>query len=131
MKRYARSLISVVCAFAFSSAFADVELPKILDSGMVLQRNSQVHLCGWADPEESITIQGNWLKRVYKTKANRSGSLKIAIPTKEAGLGHSITNDGKTPDFFEIAGSDKIFHPATAIIDGNTLSVSSPSVQNR
>jgi len=95
MKRYARSLISVVCAFAFSSAFADVELPKILDSGMVLQRNSQVHLWGWADPGESITIQGDWLKRVYKTNANRSGSWKVAIPTKEAGSGHSITIFGK------------------------------------
>ncbi len=95
MKRYARSLISVVCALAFNSAFADIKLPKILASGMVLQRNSQVNLWGWADPGESLTIQGDWLKRDYKAVADSFGNWSVAIPTKEAGSAHSITLSGK------------------------------------
>ncbi len=95
MERYPHSLFLIACAFALTSAFADVQLPKILDSGMVLQRNSQVDLWGWADPGESITVRGDWLKRVYKTSADRSGSWKVAIPTKDAGSSHSITIIGK------------------------------------
>ncbi len=95
MERQVRSLISVACAIALTSAFADIKLPKILDSGMVLQRNSQVDLWGWADPGESITIKGDWLKRVYKTKADRSGNWKVSIPTNEAGAAHSATIIGQ------------------------------------
>jgi len=95
IERYPRVFISVVCALACMSALADIKLPKILDSGMVLQRNTQVNLWGWADPGESVTINGDWLKRGYKTVADRSGNWKVSIPTRDAGSAHSITFSGK------------------------------------
>ena len=39
------------------------------------------------------------------------------------------TNDGRPPAFFTIAGADKVFHPAVAVIAGNTVIVSSPKVK--
>ena len=36
--------------------------------------------------------------------------------------------DGKAPSHFEIAGDDRVFHPATAVIEGNELIVSSDTV---
>lgn len=38
------------------------------------------------------------------------------------------TRDDKPPSHFEIAGEDKVLHPATAVIDGNELIVSSKKV---
>jgi sialate O-acetylesterase len=37
--------------------------------------------------------------------------------------------DGKPLSDFQIAGEDRVFHPATAIIDGETVLVSSPEVK--
>lgn len=40
------------------------------------------------------------------------------------------TTDGQAPRGFEIAGKDKKFHPAAATIQGNTLKLTAPQVQN-
>ncbi|MBR5901229.1 discoidin domain-containing protein [bacterium] len=42
-----------------------------------------------------------------------------------------ITSDGKDPDCFEVAGSDKVFHPAEAKITGpDQVTISAPEVKN-
>jgi sialate O-acetylesterase len=38
------------------------------------------------------------------------------------------TRDGKAPSHFEVAGEDGVFHPATAVIDGETVLVESQAV---
>ncbi|WP_347838400.1 sialate O-acetylesterase [uncultured Draconibacterium sp.] len=64
-----------------TSAYAEVKLPAIISSNMVLQRNTEVPLWGWADAEEEITIQASWLTEVVKTKADESGSWIIQVRT--------------------------------------------------
>ena len=39
------------------------------------------------------------------------------------------TRDGKAPDWFEVAGEDRVFHKATAKITGSTVAVSSDKVK--
>ncbi|MBE7170873.1 MAG: sialate O-acetylesterase [Williamsia sp.] len=39
------------------------------------------------------------------------------------------TNDGRAPAFFTIAGNDQVFYPATAIIQENTIVISSGKVK--
>lgn len=50
----------IVCFMAVSffcfKASAEVRLPNILSSHMVLQRNRPVHFWGWADPDEKVTV---------------------------------------------------------------------------
>lgn len=38
------------------------------------------------------------------------------------------TRDGKPPSHFEVAGSDKVFHPAKAVIDGDDVVVAADAV---
>jgi len=38
------------------------------------------------------------------------------------------TRDGQAPSHFEMAGSDRGFYPATAVIDGDTVIVTSDKV---
>ncbi|MBN2375026.1 MAG: hypothetical protein JXD22_01395 [Sedimentisphaerales bacterium] len=56
---------------------------------------------------EKMKIEGNKLRVFFR----RTGS----------GL---ITRDGKSPDWFEIAGDDGVFVPAVAVIDGDTVVLS-------
>lgn len=75
------------------------------------------------------------LNRVYDQRDTVwTGPLRLAVLREGAALRVRFSNaDGlksTTPEVtgFEIAGADKIFHAATAKIDGTTVLVSSPAV---
>ncbi len=70
---------------------ADVRLPKILGSHMVLQRESDVTVWGWAEPGEQVTVTCDWLDTVTSVKANEDGQWLVALRTGKAGGPHSIT----------------------------------------
>jgi len=70
---------------------ADVRLPKILGSNMVLQRESTVKIWGWADPAEVVKLDGDWLPRTVAVKADADGKWLISVRTGRAGEPHSIT----------------------------------------
>lgn len=76
------------------SCFADVRLPKIVGSNMVLQRNSDVRIWGWADPDESVVVTCSWLDLPQSTKAQADGQWHVSVATGEAGGPHSITITG-------------------------------------
>ena len=63
-----RKVILIVIIIVFNLLFqqsikAEVKLPAIVSSNMVLQRNTTVVLWGWADVGEKITIKTSWLKK--------------------------------------------------------------------
>ncbi|TLX73004.1 hypothetical protein E9993_16195 [Labilibacter sediminis] len=55
---------------------------------------------------------------------------KIRLYFEEDGIGSGLVADGGDLNHFKIAGADDVYYEATAIIDGNTVLVSSPSVPN-
>ena len=63
---------------------------------------------------------------LYKGMTVEKGAIRIAFDYAVDGLKSS---DGQPLTDFEIAGSDKKFHRATATIDGETVVVSSPNVK--
>ncbi len=48
-------------------SFANVRLPKIFSSNMILQRDKPVNLWGWAEAGEAVTINFNGQHVVTKT----------------------------------------------------------------
>ena len=64
-------------------AFAKITLPKIFCDHMVMQRDIQVPIWGWADSEESIEITFN--EKSYQTTANDNGEWMIKLPAMKAG----------------------------------------------
>jgi len=62
---------------------------------------------------------------VYDKSTVDGGKIKITF-TEGSGLNFKTT----PATGFEIAGEDQVFHPATAILDGDTVVVSSPEVKN-
>lgn len=60
---------------------ADVKLPAIVSSNMVLQRNANVSIWGWADAHEKITIKTSWMDEVKILKADAKGNWRINIQT--------------------------------------------------
>lgn len=60
---------------------ADVKLPAIVSSNMVLQRNTTIAIWGWADAEEKIAINLSWLGEIIHTKADKQGNWRIEVKT--------------------------------------------------
>lgn len=65
----------------------------------------------------------------YQTFTIEGTKARISFSPESLGSG-LITKDGLNPKCFKIAGSDMKFYPALAIIDGNTIVVSSGFVSS-
>ena len=61
---------------------------------------------------------------VFRELEKKDGALRLKFDHAR-GLS---TRDGKAPDWFEVAGRDGVFKPATATIEGETVIVRAPEV---
>ena len=86
-----KHLLLATLLLSGSLARAEVRLPKVLGSHMVLQRDSQVPLWGWAAPGEKIQIRGDWLAATVSTTADKNGSWRVLLKTGGAGGPHHLT----------------------------------------
>lgn len=85
MKNKAFTLFAIlICLLSVQPIKAEVKLPAIVSSHMVLQRNTTVVLWGWANANEKITIEASWLKTIQQIKADKNGDWKIEIKTTES-----------------------------------------------
>ena len=76
-------------------ALAAVELPPVIGSGMVLQRNSPVSLWGKSAPNAKVKIKTSWDGRKYTVVADSQGKWKQTVETSEAGGPYEIVfSDG-------------------------------------
>lgn len=94
-----RKLLTSVLAFVAVSAMAEIKLPKIISSGMVVQRNDTARIWGTADAGESVTV--TFLKKKYKTTADAKGNWIVSIPTKKHGGPYTMNiNDITLEDIY-------------------------------
>src|SRR5580698_2802572 len=76
-----------------AGARADVKVPAIFGSHMVLQRDQKDRVWGWADPGEEVTVK---LAGQEKTaKAGPDGSWQVVLDPMAAGGPHILTIQGK------------------------------------
>lgn len=66
-----------------------------------------------------------WAGPVYRSMSVEGSDIRIRFKHTAKGL---KTNDGRAPSHFVIAGKDKKFYPADAVIDGHTVLVRSKQV---
>ncbi|MDT0690374.1 sialate O-acetylesterase [Salegentibacter sp. F188] len=67
----------------YNSVISQVRLPALIDDGMVLQRDADVKIWGWASNKEPILI--SFQGKEYKTTANSEGKWSITVSNLEAG----------------------------------------------
>jgi sialate O-acetylesterase len=78
----------------FNMGFANVTLPNVFSDNMVLQRNSEVIIWGWANPKEEVKIIPSWNNQEYKVVANNHAYWTISIPTPKEGGPFTISLKG-------------------------------------
>src|SRR3972149_8971878 len=76
-------LVVLPCVLVFVSAFGQIRLPRLVSDGMVLQRDAEVKIWGWAEKHEEITLR--FLDSTYKTVAGDDGAWSLLLPRMQAG----------------------------------------------
>ncbi len=76
-------------------AAADVVLPKVIGDHMVLQRNADAAIWGWAVPGERVRVRGSWMAEDRAVEANPDGRWLVRLPTPDAGGPHTVTITGE------------------------------------
>ncbi len=75
---------------------ANVVLPAVFGSGMVLQQKEKVKIWGKAKPNSLLSITASWDKLNHQTKVDAAGNWNIKIQTPKAGGPYEISfNDGQ------------------------------------
>ncbi len=90
------SLSFLLLTITFSTK-AEIKLPAIFGSGMVLQQQTEAAIWGTAVANKKVKVSTSWNKKSYSTKADHEGKWKLKVNTPAAGGPFSITiSDGKT-----------------------------------
>jgi len=88
-------LLTLVGSLTIFSSQANIRLPHVLSSTMVLQQQSQVNLWGWCEPGEKIAITTSWNHRTDSVKGTRDGNWRVTMPTPAAGGPYTIIFKGQ------------------------------------
>ena len=86
MKKF---LLLAVILLTASFAEAEISLPQLFQSGMVLQRGKTIPIWGKATPGELVTVRFN--KKQYATTADTNGYWRINLPKMKAGGPYTLT----------------------------------------
>src|SRR5580700_7850779 len=91
-------LVAVIiwCSACVSSAEAEVRLPNVFTSHMVLQQEMPLVVWGWAQPNETVTVTLG--DASAQAQANERGEWKVVLPAMKAG----------GPFTLKVAGSSSI-----------------------
>ncbi len=73
------------------NASAEIRLPHVFGSHMVLQRQKPIVIWGWAQPGETVTVQLGSTQRT--AQANDKGEWKVTLPAMEAGGPYELTSE--------------------------------------
>ncbi|MFN0054337.1 MAG: sialate O-acetylesterase [Planctomycetales bacterium] len=90
-------LVPLALAIYAPVAWANVKLPSIIGSNMVLQRDRPLPIWGWADPGEEVTVTLGDAKA--SAKADAQGNWQVKLPARKASA---------TPIEMTIAGKDTV-----------------------
>jgi sialate O-acetylesterase len=83
MKKIAVIILYLPALILFQSGFGQVRLPRLISDDMVLQRDADVHVWGWANAGEEITVR--FIGQNYQTSADDQGNWSVMLSDLKAG----------------------------------------------
>jgi sialate O-acetylesterase len=71
------------------STYSQIRLPKLISDGMILQRETQTRLWGWASPGEKISLK--FKDQVYTAVTDQEGRWLFSLSPQKAGGPYEMT----------------------------------------
>lgn len=136
MKQLKNSVLKVFVALFFVSILpinvsADVKLPYVLSSNMVLQRNAETSIWGWADKGEKVTV--TFRGKSLSAETNSDGKWMVKVPVGKAGGPFELVVKGRNTivlenilagDVWVCSGQSNMEWPLSQV-DGASLEIQS------
>jgi sialate O-acetylesterase len=94
MLRFKKVFLFCIIGVISTNSYATVKLPLIFQSNMVLQRDKEISLWGFADAGETVTV--SFHNNSYKVVSTKEGKWTIKIPAQTAGGPYEMTIVGKS-----------------------------------
>src|SRR3954468_7855208 len=88
MKKF---LLCLALTMYLGCVFAELRLPSVIGTNMVLQQKSRVALWGWSNPSEKIIVTTSWNNKTDSVTATRDAKWKIMVTTPAAGGPYKVT----------------------------------------
>lgn len=86
-------VVFILYAASISSLFAEVRLPKVFSDNMVLQREKELNIWGWAEKGETVKIDFNG--QSVTAKADKKGNWKAIFQPMTFGGPYEMKISGK------------------------------------
>jgi sialate O-acetylesterase len=97
MRSGGAALLGLAFLAASVPALAEVSLPRIIDSNMVLQRGQSVPIWGWAAPGERVTVE--FSSQTRSTRADKTGRWEVRLRSLKASA---------VPERMVVAGENRL-----------------------
>ncbi|HYK47083.1 MAG TPA: sialate O-acetylesterase, partial [Parafilimonas sp.] len=75
--------MALLMCLVYSAAHAQIKLPRLISDSMILQRDANIKIWGWASVEEKITV--NFDDHSYHTITGKDGKWLITLAPMKAG----------------------------------------------
>lgn len=116
-------LLSIMILIVFITQFslATVRLPRVISDRMVLQRDTELHIWGWADPGENVTVRLSG--KHYNAVTDADGRWSVKVPPQSAGgpyvleVNEIIIRDVLIGDVWLCAGQSNQETPVVRLLD--------------
>lgn len=89
-----RVTLCVLISILSTGGFANIRLPSVIGSHMVLQEKTEVTIWGWCDAAEKIKLRTGWDTATYTGVGSSSAKWSIHVKTPAGGGPYQITIDG-------------------------------------
>ncbi len=86
-------LFFIAGIFISVASSAEIRLPKIFSSNMVLQQGIEIPIWGWGEKGERIIVSFN--NKTFKTRTDINGKWRVNLPPQEYGGPFTLTVKGK------------------------------------
>ena len=86
-------LYTISASLILSLANRQIQLPRLVRDSMILQRDANIKIWGWASKDEKISIKFN--NKTYKTKADAAGNWLVILSPMKAGGPYTMDITGK------------------------------------
>lgn len=110
--------VLLVCSFKVN---AKVKLPVLISDGMVLQRDREIKIWGYADADEVVTV--DFLNKKQTVVTGKNGCWELNIPAQKAGGPYSMNingleiNDILIGDVWLCSGQSNMELPVSRVLD--------------
>lgn len=122
MKQVSRFLLCAAALLLLAgTADAKVRLPKVVSDCMVLQRDVELNVWGWADPNEKVTVRFDG--QHYFTQADAEGNWAVKLQPHKAGgpyllqVNEIIIRDVLVGDVWLLSGQSNQETPVERLVD--------------